>query len=364
MPTQIQFKMGEYYRFNATRDFKLAGGALSQGDELLFDGTNAVFNGGNPVPMPNLRGAVKAGWVVLAEDYDSEDMTASMPKSAGVRVRNAQGGNPNDRTAHTLVTTTDSEEQEVGSISAHAQQTRNINASQFRGGRRGNNVAQVEEQDGTVVGSVSTPAKQEANLEHESAGEILKRAANTQIKPGRGKTRDQMLAEMPEEARIEYLAQIEAKKAGLPGSDRDASGNSIVGSVSAPKTVESGGFTIKNAVARGSTPIVDMSGETGKSEVSTIEVDGIKITNTNGPKVKPAKKPIPVGQDPRRTIALSICADFPDNYRFEDPIRKKIARLQADYDNRPDVIRAVAAAETDAEVKARLITEFPEAFGG
>jgi hypothetical protein len=63
-----------------------------------------------------------------------------------------------------------------------------------------------------------------------------------------------------------------------------------------------------------------------------------------------------------RKIARAICADFPDNYVFTDSPKKKLARLQADYEDRPDVIRAVAAAETDGEVKRRLIEEFPEAF--
>ena len=63
-----------------------------------------------------------------------------------------------------------------------------------------------------------------------------------------------------------------------------------------------------------------------------------------------------------RKIAKSICADFPDNYVFTQTTRKKIARLQADFEDRPDVIRAVAAADTDPEVRSRLFEEFPEAF--
>jgi hypothetical protein len=71
-----------------------------------------------------------------------------------------------------------------------------------------------------------------------------------------------------------------------------------------------------------------------------------------------------VETDPRRIIAKTLCADFPDIYDFEAPARKKIARIQADFENRPDIIRAVAAAETDSEMKTRLVQEFPEAFGG
>jgi hypothetical protein len=38
-----------------------------------------------------------------------------------------------------------------------------------------------------------------------------------------------------------------------------------------------------------------------------------------------------------------------------------MARLQADYENRPDVLRAVFAAEGD-EMKSILMQEFPQAF--
>jgi hypothetical protein len=230
---------------------------------------------------------------------------------------------------------------------------------------------QVDDQEGVPVRTVSTPVKQEANLEYESAGEILRRANNVQIKPGVGRTRDDILAELSDVDRAEYLAKIEDKKASKLGANRDANGNQILGTVPAPKIVEDGGFTITNSVGKGSTPVVDMSGTTGKNDVQVVEVDGIKITNTNGPKRansnganKPAGNPSPITGDPRRTIARSICSDFPDNYNFDAPIRNKIARLQADYDDRPDVIRAVAAAETDGEVKARLVTEFPGAFTG
>ncbi len=367
---EIQFRQGDYIKFTATRGFSLGGVGISiqAGMELLFDGTNVICNGGPPTNMFQLRGAYKAGWLVPTEEYDPEDTSASRPKSAGVRVRNAIGGNPMDVQTRTIITTAAAEEQEVGRVASHSEQTRTHNANHHFQGTTQRGAMVVEEQDGIPVRTVTTPAKQDANLELESADEILRRARNVQIQPGIGKTRDEVLAEMSEEDREEYLARIEAGRAAKPGGDRDANGNSIVGIVAAPKTIESGGFTINNSVARGSTPIADLSGATGQTDVQVIEVDGIKITNTNGPRreaIRPATRPTaPKDADPRRTIARSICVDFPDNYNFNDPVRKKIARLQADFDNRPDVIRAVAAAETDGEVKARLVTEFPEAFTG
>ena len=67
--------------------------------------------------------------------------------------------------------------------------------------------------------------------------------------------------------------------------------------------------------------------------------------------------------DARLKFAKQLCSDFPSNYDFATNPRKKLARLQADYEERPDVIRAIFAAESD-DFKAVLLKEFPQAFSG
>jgi hypothetical protein len=110
------------------------------------------------------------------------------------------------------------------------------------------------------------------------------------------------------------------------------------------------------------------------NKVSHTIVDGIKITNTNGPtnreqpspRSEAAHQPVMLkdgSADVRLKIARQLCPDFPDNYDFAANPRKKLARLQADYEDRSDVIRAIFAAESD-EFKATLMREFPQAFGG
>ena len=61
--------------------------------------------------------------------------------------------------------------------------------------------------------------------------------------------------------------------------------------------------------------------------------------------------------DARLKFARQLCPDFPVNYDFATNPRKKLARLQADYEERSDVIRAVFAAESD-DFKAVLLREF------
>ena len=121
--------------------------------------------------------------------------------------------------------------------------------------------------------------------------------------------------------------------------------------------------------------VYDASGaDPGKPKVETFEQDGMKFTTTNGPSRREqasprsaeAHKPVMLkdgSADARRMIAKQMCPDFPSNYDFSQAPRKKLARLQADYEERPDVIRAVFAAESD-DFKSTLMQEFPQAFSG
>jgi hypothetical protein len=391
MNPQIQFQAGTFRRFVAARNFALgnSGQTLSAGAEVEFDGTHYSYSGSAPAPMPQLRGAIKAGWLVLAENYDPDDMSASIPQPAGVRMRAADGGNPMNPQARHAVTTTDAEEREVGNVAAHAQQTRQANASARRHPQRAPSVS-IEPQEGREVRTIKNPAFQPPiDLEKTSVTEAIRatdRAAR--IEPGQGLTREQMLAQMPEEEREAYLSEMEARRTGYIAQDDpqavaerernrkllaqqgrlvDDQGPTVVGRVaSSPKTAQKEGFNITNHVG-GGTETVDLSGLDTPSEnkVRVIESEGLKFTVTNGAGTAKPAAPAPApakSSDTRRILARSICPDFPDNYNFDDSVRKKIARLQADFDDRPDVIRAAASADRDEELRSRIVEEFPEAF--
>jgi hypothetical protein len=374
MQTQIQFKAGHPQKFIATRSFSLGQSGINvlAGAELDFDGTHVTYNGSPSVAMPQLRGAVKAGWVVLAAEYNPDDMTASIPKSAGMRVGNAQGGNPMDKSPKTMVTTVDAEEREVGDVQAHAKVTRDRNANHRPGQRVASSNMSVEAQEGIPVRSLKTPTQFHTDLEHVSADEAIRQANQSgKIETRAGMTREEYAAGLPEDERKEYLATVEAKRAGYdtdedPAATKEREMNrKILASRIAPvQTQHKEGFTINNHVG-GGIETADLGGTGGVGEQQTIESEGLRFTTTNGPKRDVQRIEAPVSkasQDMRRKIAKSICPDFPENYGFDDPVRKKIARLQADYDDRPDVIRAVAAADTSEEVRQRLLEEFPGAF--
>lgn len=326
MNTQIQFQTGEHQVYVTTKEFTLPNGRkVGTGTEIKFDGATAIFEGNPPADMYNLRGAVKMGWLVPKTSYDPS--ATVKPVAAGVKIRPAVGGNPMNPGSREAITTVDAEEQEVGGVEAHAKRTRELNGPRktkksSAGQRVTGATMTVDEMEGRVVNrpAFKTATKNEA-ASLDEAGALISEAENVKVD-------------------------------ALP---------SVVGTVAAPESASKEGITVTNTVGNG-IETFDLSGLDKKSpdQVTTIESEGLRFTTTNGPKksvVQIDKK----SEDLRRKVAKAVCPDFPDLYDFDTSLRKKIARIQADFDDRPDVIKAIYAAESD-EVKNALVEQFPEAF--
>ena len=376
---QIAFRAGQSQHFIAARTFTLgkSGVSVPKGSDLMYDGTTAEF-GGATYPVPELRGAVKAGWLVLAAAYDENDFEAERPRAANIQVRKAEGGNPLERPSMSAMpAATESDEREVGNTRSHARAV----TSRNQGHRPGSPIsanpgATAEMQDGVPVRSLKTAAGERAKRERtvltaDSFGTQMRAAESVRIDPGQGITQEEMLERMDQSAREEYLAQVESRKAQYV----DTAPVVVAPIVSREPTRKEAGMTSKVSTGRGASDVFDAQGhDPGKAKVETFEQDGIKFTTTNGssrkeqpsPRSAEAQKPVMLkdnSADVRRMVAKQLCPDFPDNYKFDLPARKKLARLQADYEDRPDVIRAVFAAESD-DFKAMLMAEFPQAFSG
>ncbi len=344
--------------YRATRDFGMGGMPIQRGMSIHYDGHN-ISVGGRQQPLPGFKGALKAGWAVLATEFNP-DAAAQAPRSAGIRMHPADGGNPLVRQPALMATVVESEEQIVGHVGTHAQDVRNTNQ------RRGNIrvAADIEPQNGVIVRTLGSPNSKDGpktTLTGSNVQQLISQANDVQVAAGRGITRDEVLARMNPEQRAQYMAEINARKSAYVD---DTSQGTIVGHVGQPGVVESSGFRTTTTVG-GGTETVDLSGlDSAPVAPEVVIVEGMKFTVTAPPK-KPTASVRQDGResDPRRVIAKAVCADFPDLYDFEAPARKKIARIQADFEDRPDVIRAVAAAETDAEMRVRLVEEFPAAFG-
>ncbi len=413
-PNQIRFRTGEQVPFIATRNFALGntGATIPKGAEVLFDGSTVTF-AGQSYSFPQLRGAIKLDWVVMSDQYDENDPSYGRPERANIQVRHAtQGGNPMAPAPKMTISTTESDEREVGSVRAHAQGVQTTNRNYQRGNpvnvarpgetvRTKNGFEVVEEQDGVEVpGRVLKTAnltgekakEARTTLTSESAAQALRSAASVQIDPGKGVTEEERLALMTEEEREIYLAERQAQReaiiAQMPPEQQAAERTAqalrdrkIVASVRKAPVQHTEGMLLTPDVGHG-IEIADPvgMGGGGKPKERVIVEDGIKFTVTNGSErhmkaatnervpapapAAPARPRVPEAPpEVRKKIAKAVCADFPDNYDFALPVKKRMARLQADYENRPDVIQAVFAAEGD-EMKALLMQEFPQAFAG
>jgi len=366
---QIRFKSGEFQNFIATRTFELGtfGVKVVKGSEVAFDGSTVNY-GGSSYMFPQFRGASNAGWVVPANEYEEGNASYGAPASANIKMRpptDAQGQ------AKTAVATIEADERTVMSSATHAATTRDTNRGKPNVRTAGQGAA--ESQEGVTVGrTFKTSAKSRSSLSAESAGEALRQANNVQIDPGQGITEEQMLARMAPEDRDVYLAKKDSLKSRYVDTDISSQGTQVA-TIKTASVKEAEGMKLTQKVG-GGVEIADMGGGTGgKAEASTRTEDGITFKNTNGPKDKPQVHPRTAAETPvmhldgtadiRRKIAHTMCPDFPESYDFAASPKKKLARLQADFEDRPDVLRAVFAIESD-DFKKQLVAEFPQAFQG
>jgi len=387
---QIKYRAGQSQTFVATRSFSLGASGITvpEGSELEFDGTAVSYAGLSPTVMPQLRGAIRAGWVVPATSYDP-NAPAQRPQPAGMTMRDAEGGNPMDpKPRRPVGMSVDEEEREVGNVAQHAAATREGNRTNYRrdrtpreestAGQRFHGVA-VEQQDGVEVPGSHFQTKagkesRDASVDITHAGSAIAAANKVKVRPGKGRTREELIRDAIERGGLtaDELAEYQEELASMRAIHGYVEPE-VVRQMPTPQNQQREGFDLNLSVG-GGTAIADMGGTGQTGEVEQVTEEGMTFTRTASPK-KPqpqpqtrlvskaaSREPTEADDDLCRKIATAICKDFPANYVFTDPPRKKIARLQADYDDRPDIIRAVCAAESDMNIKARLVEEFPEAF--
>jgi len=357
----------------ARKPFKLPGNPevnIRVGDTIGFDGMQVFIPGLPPRNLPQIRGAINQRWLVAQEAYDSSE-ELSPPVSAGMTIRPADGGNPmGESRSRTAVTTVQENERYVGNVAQHAAEVRENNKSNYRVGQ----TVEVASQEGVVVRQLGSPDGRKSPVDMSLNGSTaIAEANNRKIQAGPGRSREEVMAQMTPEQRAQYEAEIQARRAmhGVPDQKTvvvdPSTRGVVVGRVKTQTgTFEKEGMMLTNQVG-GGLDIADLGGTSGagsQSKTTVVESEGIKFTQTNIAKKSDPKPQDHLERDPRRVIAKSICSDFPEVYDFDTSARKKIARLQADFEDRPDIIRAVAAAETDAEVRQRLVQEFPDAFPG
>lgn len=402
-PTQIRFTPGQPFTFIATKKFSLGstGVDVLEGMELQFDGTNVEVNGAR-YTLPQLRGSLKLGWLVLADDYDPDALPQARV-SANIQVRSPIN-NTQSLTAPPVrapIVTTESDERVVMTrgdrTNASNQTTTAVRQNQHAQRQASGGVARSFGGSGNVeVGGAEfgtpvaraflTSTKARTEVTRDSVGQAIMAADKVKVQPGQGLSEEDMLARMTEEEQEVYLARKLSAKADVASRmNPNYNGPAItkvmqrdqhqtVGRVRTARTQTSDGITATVSTG-GGTEIFDPSGSGKAPEQTSTEVEGMRFTNTNGPKrgYQPVQSPA-LNEEPqiskiekdgtadaRRSIAKSMCADFPDQYNFSDHWKRRLAMIRLNFEGRADVIRAVFTAESD-DFKKVLVEEFPEVF--
>jgi len=356
---QIRFKTGDFQAFTATRSFALGNFnvRIEKGTELEFDGSTVKYAGAD-YSFPQLRGAISAAWIVLTDSYDSADPEYGRPASAKIQVRSATERDQ----PRTMISTVEQDERIVMNYAQHASATK-------AGNRR---TASEAGSDGVPVRKLKTPAVSTTNVTQ--AREVLNALDHVSITPGQGITVDELLERMSDDERDAYLLKKEAARASyVPATTTSSGSGRTVGKV---KTASGSKTTSEGMTVTGSTGggietwdggDASVVASIGEPTTKTVE-DGITFSNTNIPTAKAPKRPAAKASAPpmsvavRLKIAKAMCPDFPESYDFAAPTKKKLARLQADFEDRLDILRAVFAAEEEV-IKSRILELFPQAFG-
>lgn len=355
---EIKYKTGDFLNFVATRTFALGTTDVSvvKGSELEFDGSTVKYSGSS-YAFPQLRAAVKTGWVILAENY-LEGQVYDRPARAKISVRSAVEGKAPPQE---MGESSEPDEQEVSAPGTFRYSAKGGEAPKARR-------QEVEPQDGVVVGrTFKTAAKTSSSVTAESVSRTLSSTQDVQIEAGQGLSEEAVLSRMSDEDRVAYFTKKQVLRSQYVDTEP---GPPVVGRVESVGSKEAEGLTLTQAVG-GGVETVDLGGTGGKAKESVVEEGGITFRTTNGPERTTDPHPREVTErgkvasdgtsETRLHIARMLCPEFPDNYDFSASERKKMARLQADFEDRPDVLRAVFAAETD-EFKVKLLEEFPTTF--
>lgn len=141
----MQFTKGNFVTLRATTKIHLGqiGEDVLENDIIEFDGQTLKL-GGHEHQLSALKGAIKAGWFVIASDTTSK----YTPKPAGVRIKTALTQDEDSDKSEMTVQTINDEERVVGTIKSAQTPTNEP----------------VEDQEAVAVGTIKTQAKQKVNL--------------------------------------------------------------------------------------------------------------------------------------------------------------------------------------------------------
>jgi hypothetical protein len=336
------YKFNDFRSYTVFKPFKITTNinnqdvalSLKAGEEFQYDGFVLRY-GGTEYRSTSLRSAETKGWIVPTEAYNPD---AAFSDSANVRVKTPA----NEKTgAWESTIRVHEDERPVMDVSRHASGVVATNSRRFT------NSAVVVEDPGVVI----------------KTGFAVQAGLNSNFVD-------------PNQTRS-LIADIERKARLVPGE-----------SVDRPMDEESEAelASIREATRQRLLSDVTLHAPSPADHIPerTVYKEGVKLTTNFAPRSElqlpapppPPQRMVPASNAPEKkkmpelkelspevkfAMAKAICADFPERYDFSAPAKKRVALLQLDYDNRPDIIAAAYRVEAQ-ETKLLLSSTFPEVF--
>lgn len=316
METQVRYKVGNFVTYTATRAFSAVDrpdiGALrlEQGEEVQFDGYTLKY-GDEEIKAPNLRSAVKANWLV-PEGADLTETVAIAPRNTKVFA----GGSVLDTDERIIFSQGD----RTSGVRTHNHQQEVRRVGRHQVVMEGGDEGEVVSTGGFKIKAGSPRNTPPVDMSTSKGIQAIRETTNYQREGVVGVSQDEYLERMDPAAREEYLEKLESRRA------------SILASANLPVPDKKKG--------KKSTQPAQPEASMERAETK-IEKDGTL--------------------EARKVVAKSLCADFPDTYDFSQQWKKRLANIRFNFEERPDVIRAIFAAESD-DFKKVLLSEFPEVF--
>lgn len=345
----VQFTRGTMIRFIAKTGFNVGmdgdNTKIEVDEEILFDGVKAEFRG-ETHNLPTLKAAVKADWLVPMDQAD--DIVYKKP-SAGIKFRAAtpEQGDPtgeevvidDEKALYSL----DQRKSDMESGEGAFNRARSVDASEAQ--------ALLSEQDGEVVRTLNTPAKQSTVLDGRTSVAAEEAKAERLIRESQGNKQSSDRRVVAEQEGIQFTEtrrKVVSEQEGVQFTE-----------TSNKKGHESEGIQFDGAEATTSSGGSQSVG--GAEEGQVVRRVGDAPQTQAEARLEPERTlNAPASNAEKLAMARMICPDLP-TWDFNAHYKTKLKTLSG-WDDAVK-IRAIASIES-GKMQDQIKKSFPDAFSG
>jgi len=344
----VKWQRGNYMKFFALMKIRVGGANpvdIQEGDEFEYDGSILKYAGAE-MPTPQLRGAIKNGWVTTEEDSQDGAPAAVQPSRQVAKAQTVNRDLSKVQRGGREPLESDSLDEEtvlkVGDRRPNAAQnpraqatvlTRDQNRRQASTAGMRVEGSVYESQDAVTIGRVRSPAKIKVDniLDSRSAGiarEIENRGlGKPEFFPDENTVEREGVSIRTNVGRVDRNVQVAQEDDG-----------EVVGQVRHTRQASSDGIEVRDTSnirgGKASKPVVQ-------------KAQSVKIDTKLNPKIRMARRIDPA---------------FPSDWEFTGKLADRLAKVK-EHGATPEFLEALYAAEGD-QMRKLLEKTYPKQFGG